>query len=90
MVSDFSDVIPTIPPEEIRDFMVGGPPQLHEMQDAEREAIPVRVRAAPRDVVGRNAAIVFLESLLPWADYGVDRNREPHGHDQNDHGEDQQ
>ncbi|KAG6539230.1 transcription factor 25-like [Zingiber officinale] len=89
MVSDFSDVIPTIPPEEIRDFMVG-PPQLHEIQDAEREAIPVRARAAPREIIGRNAAIVFLESLLPWADYGVDRNREPHDHDQNDHGQDQQ
>lgn len=82
MVSDFSDTIPSIPPEELRHFMVG-PQMAHGMmQDGNREAIPERDRA-PREVAGRNAAIVFLESLLPWIDHGHDRNGELDGHDQN-------
>ncbi|WOK96482.1 hypothetical protein Cni_G05189 [Canna indica] len=81
MVSDFSDVIPSLPPEEIRHFMVG-PQLVHEIPDANREAIPERA-LAPREVVGRNAAVVFIESLLPWMNYGVDRNRGLDDHDQN-------
>lgn len=81
MVSDFSDVIPSIPPEEIRHLMVD-PQLVHEVQDSDREAFAERPRV-PREVAGRNSALVFLESLLPWADYGVDVNRGPDDHDQN-------
>ncbi|XP_072973351.1 uncharacterized protein [Typha angustifolia] len=77
MVSDFSDTIPSLPPEELRQFMVG-PQMAHDIQDGDREAIPERARA-PREVMGRNAALVFLESLLPWVDYGDDRQQD---HDQ--------
>ncbi|XP_010912108.1 uncharacterized protein [Elaeis guineensis] len=77
MVSDFSDTVPSIPPEELRHFMVG-PQMVHEMQDGDREGPPERARA-PRELAGRNAAIVFLESLLPWIDYGNDRTGQPDG-----------
>lgn len=81
MVSDFSDVIPSLPPEEIRHFMVG-PQPVREMPDADRGAVP-EIGHAPRLDLRRNAAIAFLESILPWADYGVNRNRGPDDHDQN-------
>ncbi|CAL9761343.1 unnamed protein product [Musa acuminata subsp. burmannicoides] len=81
MVSDFSDVIPSLPPEEIRHFMVG-PQPVREMPDADRGAVPEIGHAARLDLP-RNAAIAFLESILPWADYGVNRNRGPDDHDQN-------
>jgi len=69
LVSDFSDTTPSLPPEELRPFMVG-PGMVHEMPPVEQEAAgPERLRA-PREVAGRNPALVFLESLLPWVDYG--------------------
>lgn len=46
-----------------------GPGMLHEMPPVEQEAGLERLRA-PREVAGRNPAVVFLESLLPWVDYG--------------------
>uniref|UniRef100_A0ACD5XZR4 Uncharacterized protein n=1 Tax=Avena sativa TaxID=4498 RepID=A0ACD5XZR4_AVESA len=71
LASDFSDTTPSLPPEELRPFMVGpgmGPGMVHDMPPIE-QAGPERLRA-PREVAGRNAALVFLESLLPWVDYG--------------------
>jgi hypothetical protein len=50
------------------------------MPPIEQEAGPERLRA-PREVAGRNAALVFLESLLPWVDYGDNHHD---GNDQND------
>ncbi|CAL5063399.1 unnamed protein product [Urochloa decumbens] len=78
LVSDFSDTTPSLPPEEVRPFMVG-PGMVHEMPPIEQEgaAGPERLRA-PREVAGRNPALVFLESLLPWVDYGDNH------HDAND------
>lgn len=80
LVSDFSDTTPSLPPEELRPFMVG-PGMVHEMPAVEQEAGPERLRA-PREVAGRNAALVFLESLLPWVDYGDNH------HDANDQNND--
>jgi hypothetical protein len=69
LVSDFSDTTPSLPPEELRPFMVG-PGMAQEMPlPPEHQAGPERLRA-PREVAGRNPALVFLESLLPWVDYG--------------------
>uniref|UniRef100_A0A1D1YA67 Transcription factor 25 n=1 Tax=Anthurium amnicola TaxID=1678845 RepID=A0A1D1YA67_9ARAE len=80
LLSDFSDTVSTIPPEEIRHFMVG--PQLaHEMHNENREANPEGARL-PREVLGRNPLAVFLESLLPWVDYGADRNGQMDAHGQ--------
>ncbi|TVU08947.1 hypothetical protein EJB05_42375 [Eragrostis curvula] len=77
LVSDFSDTTPSLPPEELRPFMVG-PGMAHEMPPPpELEAGPERLRA-PREVAGRHPALVFLESLLPWVDYGDNH------HDEND------
>ncbi|KAJ4786564.1 Transcription factor 25 [Rhynchospora pubera] len=85
MVSDFSDTVPTLPPEELRPFMLG--PEMAagvpEGMIEEGDVIPERLRV-PRDVAGRNPAIVFLESLLPWVDYGVvdrDGNDDDFDHD---------
>ncbi|KAG0478341.1 hypothetical protein HPP92_013060 [Vanilla planifolia] len=79
LVSEFSDAIPTIPPEDLRQFMVG--PQLHELHpEADGEANQ-HVAHVPREVTGRNAAVVLLESLLPWVHYGDRQGHEDH--DQN-------
>ncbi|CAL5082333.1 unnamed protein product [Urochloa decumbens] len=70
LVSDFSDTTPSLPPEELRPFMVG-PGMVHEMPPIEQEgAAGPEILRAPREVAGRNPALVFLESLLPWVDYG--------------------
>ena len=58
------------------------PGMAHEMPPAEQElGIEVRPRA-PREVAGRNPALVLLESLLPWVDYGDNH------HDENDQNND--
>jgi hypothetical protein len=78
MVSDFSDTVPTIPPEELRPFMMG-PEMAAGIPEGiiqEQDVIPERLRVL-REVAGRNPAFVFLESLLPWNDFGViDRDGE--------------
>ncbi|KAK1256850.1 hypothetical protein QJS04_geneDACA015522 [Acorus gramineus] len=61
-ISDFSDTVPTIPPDDLRQFMVH----------------------PPREVVGRNPGLVFLESLLPWIDYGAHEHGHQDDHDQVD------
>lgn len=76
LVSDFSDVVPTIPPEDLRQFMVA-PHAAHDMPDANRDGNPAGDQTV-REVAGRNPAIVFLESLLPWVSYGSSG----HGNDQ--------
>jgi len=43
---------------------------VHEMPPVEQEAAGPEILRAPREVAGRNPALVFLESLLPWVDYG--------------------
>ncbi|KAL5200941.1 hypothetical protein ABZP36_035295 [Zizania latifolia] len=80
LVSDFSDTTPSLPPEELRQFMVP-PGMVQEMPPVEQEVGPERLRV-PREVAGRNAALVFLESLLPWVDYGDNH------HDANDQNND--
>ncbi|KAH7685026.1 TCF25/Rqc1 protein [Dioscorea alata] len=84
LVSDFSDVVPTLPPEELRPLMVA--PHMmhhhhhhHQIPDGNGEAVAPERAPAPRDVAGRNAVAVFLESLLPWVDFGHE-NHEDHEH----------
>ncbi|KAL2490201.1 Basic helix-loop-helix [Abeliophyllum distichum] len=60
LVSDFSDSMPTMPPDNLQDFMVdprGG------LQN--REELP----NLP-DLSNRNVLSVLLESVLPWINYG--------------------
>ncbi|PKU71860.1 transcription factor 25 [Dendrobium catenatum] len=80
LVSDFSDTIPTIPPEELRQFMVG--PHLDEIHPADEGDANPQTAHATHEVAGRNAAVVFLESLLPWVHYG-ERQAHAEDHDQN-------
>ncbi|KAI3728745.1 hypothetical protein L6452_17387 [Arctium lappa] len=70
MVSDFSDSTPTIPPENLQNFMID--PRLAEMHNVadNQENLP-DVPRAPREVANRNALAVLFESMLPWIDYGT-------------------
>ncbi|CAM8975001.1 unnamed protein product [Rhodiola kirilowii] len=80
LVSDFSDTVSTIPPEELQNLMGGGPgmipqgagqPQGFAMADNEALVIELpHGNRAPRDVANRNPLAVLFESILPWADYG--------------------
>ncbi|XP_078441125.1 transcription factor-like protein [Wolffia australiana] len=88
LVSDFSDTIPTLPPEEVRHFMVGQH-AVPEVVDENWDNGVMEEARQPRDVAGRNPLAVFLESLLPWADFGTQRNGHAHGPDQ-DQQEEQQ
>lgn len=65
MVSDFSDSVPTMPPEMLQNFMVD-PRMREEVQNGGQVANP----RAPRDVANRNPLVVLFESMLPWVDYG--------------------
>lgn len=75
LTSDFSDTIPSLPPEELQQFMVG-PQMVHEVHAGDAGVLRERV-AAPRELAGRNALVVFLESLLPWIQYANDGDGHP-------------
>ncbi|KAF5177488.1 Transcription factor [Thalictrum thalictroides] len=69
LVSDFSGSVPQMPPDDLRNLMVD-PRMAHAMGNGGDEANPEVHARAPREVMNRNPVIVFLESILPWADYG--------------------
>ncbi|KAI3824696.1 hypothetical protein L1987_06165 [Smallanthus sonchifolius] len=81
MVSDFSDSTPTIPPENLQDFMVD--PRLAEMHNnANQENVGgpggvARAPPPPREVANRNALAVLFESMLPWVNYGTREENDP-------------
>ncbi|KAL3835337.1 hypothetical protein ACJIZ3_010073 [Penstemon smallii] len=63
LVSDFSDSMPTMPPENLQDFIVdarGGQEFAHIPEEHEIH-----------DVSSRNALAVLFESMLPWVNYGT-------------------
>lgn len=72
LVSDFSDAVATLPPDNLQNFMVD-PAVMGEAAEHQNQDIRLQVRA-PRDLADRNAFAVFLESLLPWVDYGPGDN----------------
>ncbi|CAN4076992.1 unnamed protein product [Withania somnifera] len=72
LVSDFSDSVPTLPPDNLPNFMVD--PRGEVPNDAQLANHRVQ------DLSDRNAIAVLLESMLPWINYGS-------GHDQPDHDE---
>lgn len=70
MVSDFSDSTPTIPPDNLQNFMID--PRLLEMHNnANQENVVGFARPPPREVANRNALAVLFESMLPWVDFGT-------------------
>ncbi|KDP28379.1 hypothetical protein JCGZ_14150 [Jatropha curcas] len=88
LVLDFSDTVPTLPPENLQNFMVDP-----RMRDAEQNggqiANPLDVGdIAPRGVANRNALAVLFESMLPWVHYGAredggaNEENQADGHDQ--------
>lgn len=60
LVSDFSDSMPTMPPDNLQNFMVDPREGLQN-----REELP-----NPADLTNRNMLSVLLESVLPWINYG--------------------
>jgi hypothetical protein len=102
LVSDFSDAVPTMPPEILQNFMVD-PRMLQEMQNggghrrhvAHEQVLldPLPRDAAfapptPRDVANRNTLAVLFESMLPWVDFGR-AEEEPHDGNLNNHNDDE-
>lgn len=82
LVSDFSDSVPTMPPEMLQNFVVD-PRVRQEVQNGGQVANP----PAPRDVANRNPLVVLFESMLPWVDYGGrDRVGEEEDDQQNHNG----
>lgn len=84
MVSDFSDTVATMPPENLQNFMMVDP-RMREMVENQNVGANVQVRA-PRELANRSPLSVLFESLLPWVDYGAneDGNDQPNRHDQDD------
>lgn len=82
MVSDFSDATPTIPPENLQNFMID--PRLVGMHNNaaagnNQENVAAVARPAPRQVANRNALAVLFESMLPWVDYGAREEDQENG-----------
>ncbi|KAL1811884.1 hypothetical protein ACET3Z_021949 [Daucus carota] len=69
LVSDFSDSVQTMPPDNLQNFILD--PQAMAMQNADQAINPPVVGRAPREVANRNALAVLLESILPWNHYGT-------------------
>lgn len=68
-VQDFSDTVPTLPPDNLQNFMA-------DMREARQMGGQVADGhngdnvPAPREVANRNMVAVLLESMLPWVNYG--------------------
>ncbi|XP_051135956.1 uncharacterized protein LOC127254741 isoform X2 [Andrographis paniculata] len=66
MVSDFSDSVPTLPPDNLQNFIIdqrGGNENIDRVPNAP-------ANRAPQDFLNRNALAVLFESMLPWINYG--------------------
>ncbi|CAN0888933.1 Transcription factor 25 [Linum grandiflorum] len=70
MVSDFSDIVATLPPENLQEFMVDPRMRAVDQNGGQQARQVVEGLPAPRDVANRNAIAVLVESILPWAYYG--------------------
>ncbi|KAK4427508.1 Transcription factor 25 [Sesamum alatum] len=67
LVSDFSDSMPTMPPDNLQDFMVD--PQLGGIENRQQFHNNIPENHMPRDLTNRNALAVLFESMLPWINY---------------------
>ncbi|KAM7276189.1 hypothetical protein ACFE04_018055 [Oxalis oulophora] len=72
-VQDFSDAVPTLPPDNLQEFMVN--PRMREggVLIGDQNVNPLQGGGnipAPRNVANRNQLAVLLESMLPWVHYG--------------------
>ncbi|KAF8379876.1 hypothetical protein HHK36_027341 [Tetracentron sinense] len=70
LVSDFSDSMPTMPPDDLRNLMVD-PRMAQAVQNGDQIVNAEGGARATHEVMNRNPVVVFLESMLPWVDYGA-------------------
>ncbi|XP_057971366.1 uncharacterized protein LOC131160068 [Malania oleifera] len=72
LVSDFSDSVPTMPPDNLQNFMAD--PRMREVQNGGEVANPLGIGGGgarvPRDLNNRSTLAALFESMLPWIDYG--------------------
>lgn len=89
-MSDFSDSVPTLPPDNLQNFMAD-PRMREEVLNVNQVVNPHGGDRAPRDIANRSPLAVLFESILPWVDFG-DRVEEEAGEDNqpNGHGPDDQ
>ncbi|CAK9211367.1 unnamed protein product [Sphagnum jensenii] len=82
LVSEFSDSTSTLPPEEMQQFGFHGVGQVPDPDNMPPQQLG-RIPAVQQiELEGRNALLVFLQSLMPWLDYGVDlRGEDPPPHE---------
>lgn len=66
LVSDFSDSVPTMPPDNLQDFIVG---QRGGGVEFEHPQPHVPENHVLRDVSNRSPLAVLFESMLPWINY---------------------
>ncbi|KAF9603784.1 hypothetical protein IFM89_037870 [Coptis chinensis] len=84
LVSEFSNSVPTMPPDELRDFMIDPRMAQAVVGDGDHGANPEVAARAPREVMNRNGLVVFLESILPWVDYGENEDNHLDGNNRDE------
>ncbi|KAG6597002.1 Transcription factor 25, partial [Cucurbita argyrosperma subsp. sororia] len=72
LVSDFSDSVSSAPPEALQDFVVD--PRMRDVQNIIQHANPPNQRHPTREIANRSALAVLFESMLPWVNYGDERD----------------
>lgn len=92
LVQDFSDSVPTLPPDNLQNFVVDARrgEAVHNVQFA--DPLDGDQAPPPRDAANRNPLAVFFESMLPWVNYGdgQDFNGADEDNQINGHGQDNQ
>ncbi|GKU87820.1 hypothetical protein SLEP1_g2157 [Rubroshorea leprosula] len=89
LVQDFSDTVPTIPPDNLQNFTVE-PRAALQIGNLVPDPVDAGHAPPPRDIANRNPLVVLIESMLPWVNYGdgedvvaIDENQH-NGHAQDD------
>ncbi|XP_074313198.1 uncharacterized protein LOC141648435 [Silene latifolia] len=77
LVSDFSDTVATLPPDNLQNFLVADP-RMGDMAENQNQG-PRGPVQAPRELANRSPLAVLLESILPWVHFETDG---PGNHDQ--------
>lgn len=76
MLSDFSDSVPTMPPDNLQDFIVDPRDGVENL-----EQVPnIPGDRGLRNVANRNALAILFESILPWVNYGTGQDDEQNQH----------
>ncbi|CAK9319247.1 unnamed protein product [Citrullus colocynthis] len=72
LVSDFSDSLSLAPPEALQDFVLD--PRMRDAQNIIQHANPPDQRQPTQEIANRSALAVLFESMLPWVNYGDERD----------------